>query len=96
MRTTTKRPDSAANATGAVPTTTLGEPVMDSTQPTPLALLLTADLTYLSWGELRAFVRMADLTGIPDDAPVELDLNDHDEIVGIAAHIDPRILNGGR
>lgn len=58
-------------------------------------LTVELDLREATWGHLRAFLRLADLSGITDDSPVAPALNHHDEMYGIRVPVDPLALTHG-
>ena len=92
----TKRcPESDANASGAAHHERL-EDVMDESHATRFGLRLTLDFEGMTWGDLRAFVRMGDISGVPDQAPVEVDTSDNYDPIGLATRVDPRSLTHGQ
>lgn len=68
----------------------------DATRPADPTLTIELDLlSDATWGHLRAFVRMADISGVTDDSPLAAALNVHDEVTGLRVAVDPRALTHG-
>lgn len=67
----------------------------DATEPARLTV--TLDLRDATWGELRAFVRMAEISGVQDSAALFKAVDSLGEPSGITVALDPRALtHGGR
>ena len=67
----------------------------DATEPARLTV--TLDLRDATWGELRAFVRMAEISGVEDTAALFKAVDRQGQPFGITAAVDPLALtHGGR